>query len=351
MTAALAFPPLQDSRALIAPPAPGTPVSEKDRRVVEVLAAPDAAHRRLLRTARLVPLILADSGEKPLAASVELYGSLSLDMTEPLVRERQWQQDWASYYINGRSDVDFVVELKPGVTPGAVSQRLTEKGWRVVGETHVHKFATTQYTLLGGDAREVYLDVTCIGQAVHFERFKRRQEAFRRIFLETRHLLESQFAAQGALAFDAYIHLLKAFAAKVPGNALTGFQATCLGLFTLQIGHYRLKPTQSVALSLFEGFLRFCAGFFGEPVGMLPNMASFNYRHCAIDLGVGGRWMPRMDHSWRSELYFMAAEATMRTRPDERVNVCHSLDPASVSTESQLLLRRAFANPNAASPW
>jgi len=324
-----------------------------------------------------------------LALNAELYGSLALDMHMQV--EKPWKhdsQDWASYYVNGRSDVDFVVEMAPRVKPAAVAERLLKKGpWRMVGQVQVHKFASTQFTLLGrfhedkdsddevvkekddgaaegkekdskdadeerkepsageseegkesSNASEVYLDITCIENPMHFKRFKKRQEAFRSVFSEARAGVEGQFGAQGALAFDAYIHLLKAFAAKVPGNALTGYQATCIGLFTLQIGHFRLKPTHSIALSFFEGFLRFCLTFYGDT----PTNWSWNYRQFAIDLSLGGRWLPRMSTSWRSELYFMNAEDAMRTRPDERVNVAHSLEPARVCVEAYSLLQRAF---------
>jgi len=330
--------------------------SFSDRRIIEVLAAPEATHRRLLRTARRVPEILADPMEHQLVTSTELYGSLSLDMSEPNMH-RPWKQDWASHYVNGRSDVDFVVQTRHKVAPSAVAQRLLKKGpWRMVGQVQVHKFASTQFTLLGsfeeedgsGQASEVYLDITVIEQKVHFNRFKSRQEAFRKVFMEVRSCIEAQFNAQGALAFDAYVHLLKAFAAKVPGNGLTGFQATCIGLFTLQIGHFRMKPTQSIALSLFEGFLRFCVSFYSDvlrPELCWPPLGgrhTWSYRQYAIDLSVGGRWLPRMSTSWHSELYFMTEEVKMHTRPDERMNVTHSLDPTRVSMEALALLNRAF---------
>lgn len=324
-----------------------------DRRIIEVLAAPESAHKRLLKTAKCVPeIIRGDPEGEVLTENVELYGSLSLDMSEPEgTSGRPWRQDWATYYINGRSDVDFVVEMRKGVTPKQVADRIVAKGpWNLVGQTQVHKFASTQYTLLGnfekedGDAAEVYLDVTCIESPLHFTRFKSRQEAFRKVFTDVRFRMEAQFGGHGAVAFDGYIHLLKAFAAKVPGNALTGFQATCIGLFTLQIGHFRLKPMQSIALSLFEGFLRFCFVFYGDaarPANMCWK-SHYHYRTCGIDLSSGGRWLPRMSLCWRSELYFMAAEAKMLTRPDERVNVVHSLDPVRVSAEAHALLTRAF---------
>lgn len=321
-----------------------------DRRIIEVLAAPAALHKRLLKTANRVPEIILSDTEGEISSNVELYGSLSLDMTEPNGRAERGEgtQDWASYYINGRSDVDFVVEVRSGALPSSIAERLQSKGkWQLVNTMQVHKFASTQYTLHGSfeeaeDADKVYLDVTCIESPLHYDRFKQRQEAFRKVFTDVRYNMEETFSSQGALAFDAYIHLLKAFAAKVPGNALTGFQATCIGLFTLQIGHYKFKSNQSIALSLFEGFLRFCRFFFGERSPSTPH-TYWHYHYCTwgIDLS-GGRWTPRMSLCWRSELYFMAAEVRMKTRLDERVNVLHSLDPARVAAEAQALLSRAF---------
>lgn len=322
-------------------PVGGLPFNSfSDRRIIEVLAAPEQTHRRLLLTARLVPEVIMNHGEHALASSVELYGSLALDMTEPALL-RSWKQDWASYYVNGRSDVDFVVETRHRVSPAAIVQTLLKKGpWRIVGQVQVHKFASTQFTLLGsfeedgGSSSEVYLDITCIEHSLHFNRFKKRQEAFRKVFLEVRSRIEVEFAQQGALAFDAYIHLLKAFAAKIPGSALTGFQATCIGLFVLQLGYFRLK--HSIALSFFEGFLRFCLMFYGE----IPQ--GWHYRQHAIDLTGGGRWLTRMSTAWRTEMYFMHAEMKMHTRPDERVNVTHSLEPERVAAEALALLSRSF---------
>jgi hypothetical protein len=209
-----------------------------------------------------VPTVLEDPEDQPLVSRVKLYGSLSLDMAQPEASQT-WTQDWASYYVNSRSDVDYVVEMRPRVSPAAIAQRLAQKGnWRLVGQVQVHKFASTQLTLLGsfpedtaepagepegepagqaessGSNSEVYLDITCIESEVHFDRFKARQEAFRTAFSEVRRLFEAKFGIDGALAFDVYVHLLKAFAAKVPGNTLTGFQATCIGLFVLQIGFF-----------------------------------------------------------------------------------------------------------------
>jgi hypothetical protein len=190
---------------------------------------------------------------------------------------------------------------------------------------------------------EVYLDITCIEMGIHFDRFQRRQEAFRQVFGEVRNSIEKQYDWQGALAFDSYIHLLKAFASKI-GNAITGFQATCIGLFTVQIGHFKFKSQHTIALSLFEGFLRFCFSFYGDWQHCFPGWQNtYSYRQCAIDLTLGGRWLPRMTSSWPTELYFWSAEGNMRTRPDERVNVTHSLDPGRVAVEALALWNRAFS--------
>jgi len=324
--------------------------SGADRRIVKALAAVEETHARLLRTASLIPEILQDPSEKCLVELVELYGSLSLDLPDRghLRPARAWQQDWSSYYVTAHSDVDFVVEMKPGVSPAAVAQRLVEKGpWRLTNQVQVHKFGSTQYTLVGtidkqlddSDAKscEVFLDITCIENHLHFERFKQRQEAFRRVFLDVRSRMEAQYAAQGALAFDAYIHLLKAFAAKVPGNALTGFQATCIGLFTLMNGHFRMKPMQSIAPCLFEGFLRFCIMFYQD-----TPRTQYHYRSLAIDLTGGGKFQPRMSSCWRSEIYFMAVEERMCTQMADRMNIAHSLEPSRVSIEAHALLTTTF---------
>jgi hypothetical protein len=307
--------------------------SLSDKKIIDVLAAPQEVHERLQQTADTVLELLQGGTDRvSLAASVELYGSLSLKQDVDArqaksLHERTWNQDWASYYVNGQSDVDFVVEMKPGQSPEALVQRLLQaKGpsWRLSHQVRVHKFASTQYTLRstspdearesstakeGGDtieetrrseeneksspqqsegssaleegegeksspqqsegscssaaaasaeddddsSEEVYLDLTCIEDPVHFHRFKKRQEAFRKVFADVRIRMEVQYHAEGALAFDAYVHLLKAFAAKVPGNALTGFQATCIGLFTLQIGHSSKASSDFASTSMGTG--------------------------------------------------------------------------------------------------
>merc|ERR1719443_98537 len=200
--------------------------------------------------------------------SVELYGSMSMEVKEP---ERGYKKEWPLYYVNTNSDVDFVVEVGENTKSEAITDALISRlvadgqcqGAKIVSRTRVHKFASTQFTLNieveeNGEVFNVPLDLTCIDSHAHFERFRQRQLAFQAAFSSARSRLEAQFKARGAAAFDAYIHLLKAFAAKVPGNALTGFQAACLGLFALSLGVYKPRRPQSIAMTLFESFLQFC---------------------------------------------------------------------------------------------
>eukprot|EP00439_Symbiodinium_sp_Y106_P036368 s4833_g4.t1 len=327
-------------------PMPGATCTVSDRQILDVLAAKPEIHKRLLETARRLPEILPGSADSAVANSAELYGSLAL-----LTESPRGRKDRSPCYVNGQSDVDFVVEMKKDVAPYAMVERLLEKDtWKLVGTVQVHKFSSTQFTLLGSfdeqkdpEFKKVYLDLTCIESPVQFNRFKKRQEAFRKAFLDVRKSIEENFAEQGTLAFDAYIHLLKAFAAKVPRNAISVYQATCVGLFTLQIGHFRLRQSLSLALCFFEGFLRFCYQFYLDTdTPVVLGDTALGYRRQAIDLSCG-RLLPRISTSWRSELYFRnLEERQLSTRPDEWMNVTHSLDPQQVSKEALGLLKRAF---------
>eukprot|EP00437_Effrenium_voratum_P054304 CAMPEP_0181525658 /NCGR_PEP_ID=MMETSP1110-20121109/69080_1 /TAXON_ID=174948 /ORGANISM="Symbiodinium sp., Strain CCMP421" /LENGTH=466 /DNA_ID=CAMNT_0023656467 /DNA_START=32 /DNA_END=1434 /DNA_ORIENTATION=- len=286
------------------------------------------------------PEILLNANDTPLANSAELYGSLAL-MTE----STRWRdQDWPVCYVNGQSDVDFVVDMRKDVAPYAIVSRLLRKDtWKLVGQVQVHKFSSTQFTLLGSfeadgesNENEVYLDLTCIENPTQFRRFKKRQEAFRKVFLQVRSHLEATFAEQGVIAFDAYIHLLKAFAAKVPQNAISVYQATCIGLFTLRIGHFRLKQSLSLPFASSKAFSGFATTDTETPCTI--GDTALGYRRQSIDLSAG-RLLPRQNPSWRSELYFRGVEAK---QPDEWMNVTHSLDPLQVSMEALELLERSF---------
>lgn len=323
-----------------------------DRSIVEHLAASSVVHNRLLKTARAVRQILTDSGPTGRAREVELYGSLSLDMSTPY--DSDYVQDWSSHYVNALSDIDYVVLLDKDVSPSTYIERLTKDGpWKVVRSQQVPKFASTQFTLVAdveeqGVNAEVYLDLTCITSMTHFLRFKQRQEAFRRSFGASRWRMEARYKARGALAFDAYIFLLKAFAARVPSNALTGFQAICIGLFALQLppaafSFFRMSRYHPTGMALFEGFLRFVFAFYSDRD---PSQGLPGYRECSIDISQPGsplgRLMPRFNPHWRSEMYFMDAECQLESRPCERVNITHSLIPSIVAMEAKATLARGF---------
>eukprot|EP00747_Dinoflagellata_sp_TGD_P017596 gnl/TRDRNA2_/TRDRNA2_125922_c0_seq1.p1 gnl/TRDRNA2_/TRDRNA2_125922_c0~~gnl/TRDRNA2_/TRDRNA2_125922_c0_seq1.p1 ORF type:complete len:396 (+),score=68.65 gnl/TRDRNA2_/TRDRNA2_125922_c0_seq1:113-1300(+) len=336
------------------------PISSWDRRMVEVLAADQEVHSRLLDTAKRIQELLTTGECGELVETAEIYGSLQLDKgrLSEIETTRSWQQTWPSHYANERSDVDVVCVMKPGVCANDIKELLERERrpedpcWLLIGEVQVHKFRSTQYTFLGtvgddgddddGDygeeddreeVPEVYLDITCIESKDHFKFFKNRQDAFREAFDSGRKKMEMRFHQAGVVAFDAYIHLLKAFAAKVPGNALTGFQSVCIGLFTLHIGYFRLKTSQSIALSLFESFLHFCYSFYSD-VTRPQNISWLDYRYCAMDLSSSGKWIPRVSRCWPSELYFMQAEAQLVLASYAHTASIHSLPTTAPPTSA-----------------
>jgi len=316
------------------PPAPCSCSNLSDRCIIEGLAASEQTHRRLLRAAHRARSLLCANGSSQTLA-LELYGSLALCGARP--REgggQDWWQDWPRHYVRTDSDADLVALLRTGIRPSDLVRRLTGRGrFELVSQTSVNKFSTTHFTLralMEGDSpSEVSLDLTCIDSVPHFERFKGRQEAFRQAFRAARGQLEASNGACGAMAFDAYIYLLKSFSAKVEGNALSGFQATCLGLFALQLHLYELRCCQPTGLVLFECFLRFCCAFFADSH---PNrcMQLRSYRYCAIDLSLGGRLLPRFSNKWRCEVYLLGVEVQLQTKINERMNITHSVVPEAV---------------------
>lgn len=371
-----------------------------DRQVLEGLAASDRVHQRLLRAASRAQLLLCgrsggNPGSRSPAACVELYGSLALSSSAALgsapdtgpstgactgngasagavalgdhgfsssagscSRGLSWQrpvQRGATYqhYARPGSDADLVVLLRAGVAAHDVVNRLLDRGHlELVAMTAVPKFATTHFTLRGplrsgGGSRqdlrgfvEAPLDLTCIDCPRHFERFRCRQEAFRQVFREVRGSLQAQFGLRGTLAFDAYVYLLKAFAAKVPGGALSGFQALCLGLFVIQLRLYELcglcPPT---GMALLECFLRFCCVFFSD-----THTADWkrlrSYRCCAIDISLGGRLLPRMAAKWRCEVYNLGAEVHLQAGLHERMNIAHSIIPEAICNAARETLSK-----------
>lgn len=322
-----------------------------DRRIIEGLAAKESCHERLLRTAHGVRAFLYSIFVQPKLQEsvwVELYGSLALYGSRNPNDHEPWQQDWARHYVRAQSDIDLVVLISKGATPTLVVNRLEENGgWTLVSQTFVPKFCTTQFTLKGwvnddqdyGERAEVWLDLTCIDSRPHYNRFKGRQEAFQHIFKSVRENLAFRFGTAGALAFDAYIYLLKGFATKVPGNAMTSFQATCFGLFALQLGLYELKCCQPTGLVLFECFLRFCSVFFNdEPANQWSRFRG--YKYSTVDLSFNGRLLPRFSSKWRCEAYFLSVEVQLGIKFADRVNIAHSLIPSAVCAAAKEALQQ-----------
>jgi len=332
------------------PDAPCTESDLTDRAIIEGLAAKETCHQRLLRTAHGVRALLYSQfihPGSPESVWVELYGSLALYGSRNPNEPESWQQDWARHYVRVKSDIDLVVLLKEGATPALVVHRLeAEGGWTLVNQTHVPKFATTQFTLKGcvnddktNEKAEVLVDLTCIGAYPHYTRFKRRQEAFQHTFKSVREQLVFRFGTAGAIAFDAYIYLLKGFATKVPGNAMTSFQATCFGLFALQLGLYELKCCQPTGLVLFECFLRFCSVFFNdEHANQWSKLRG--YRYSTVDLSFAGRLLPRFTSKWRCEAYFLSVEVQLGIKFTDRVNIAHSLVPSVVCAAAKEALQQ-----------
>lgn len=337
-------------------PLPGSLCQE--RKFLQQLAAPVDTHRQLSATAKQILEFLR--AQQDYCEHAFLYGSLALEDACSSRKPRQkYKQDWPSYYVNGRSDVDVVVAMMPNASSSELVDLLLKQGrWQLIARVQVHKFDSTQFTLLGSCGDEdgadsedskVFLDLTCIENKLQVSRFRNRQEAFRRIFVDSRFRVEAQLGPTGALAFDTYIHMLKAFARNVPENSLTGFQATCIGLFSISTGEFQLRPDQTIAMSLFEGFLRFCVCFYGAPETTRNSHKGKayqkpNYQHCTIDL-TASRFLPRLVTSWPSELYFLQAEERMMMRPEQRMNVTHSLDPGRVCNEALVFLARSFIRP------
>jgi len=198
----------------------------------------------------------------------------------------------------------------------------------------------------------VHLDLTCISDAAHFLQFKERQAAFRYVFCRARQQFQAKYNVLGALAFDAYIYLLKAFAAFVSRSAFSSFQATCLGLFALQRADLpKLAPAQVPnAIFLFERFLRFCRMFFAEKPGR-KGQKPHGFRHCAIDLSGEGHLTRRVNLRACAELYFGDVECSFRVPPQDWLNVLHNSDPKTISAKARIALDRWFPEPGLWKVW
>jgi len=257
-------------------------------------------------------------------------------------------------YITNRSDVDYALFLPEGKeTSSVVNQILklgSKSGWKHEQATVVPRFAVSQWTLVSEDG--AHLDLTIFTDQVQFTRFRERQSAFREVFWHTRQYMHATYSYVGILAFDAYIYVLKAFAAYVSRSAFTSFQAVCLGLFVLQ--HSRSQKTALIpsAPFLFNHFLCFCISFFGKGHGR-KGMKKGQQTHssAAIDLSRGGRMMRRVGARSRAELYFVAAEERNGVASHDWQNVLHNADPAAISEAAESALEEWFGARGSWSDW
>jgi len=285
-----------------------------------------------------------------------LYGSLSLARLPCWFEtsDTRGLQNVPTSYATNLSDVDIAVLLQERISASTVVESFLNGGasdWRQVQARLVPRFAVAQWTLVS--QMGIHLDLTCISDAAHFQRFKERQVAFRQVFWQMRQHMQLKYGVLGGVSFDAYIYLLKAFAAFVSRSAFTSFQATCLGLFVMQRTvlnkqQLQLPPT---AIFLFERFLRFCRVFFSAEGGPRRKagrqQAAQGHRVCAIDLSGEGRLMHRYNPRSCAELYFADVELHFRAPASEWLNVLHSSDPKVICSKARMALDRWFGESNA----
>jgi len=257
-------------------------------------------------------------------------------------------EDWPRSYVLPASDVNVFVQ--GGV--GTVIQRLQQS--KIGGlekprhrET-VQNLRMSQYTFLCNslDAEKVpdiQFDIIVVSTDRDFQCLKGRQEAFRKMLRNQRDQMHASHGDGGILAFDAYIYLLKAFAATVPEDALSSFQAICLGLFVVKLGlHEQVlslglsTAKEPTGLILFECFLRFCGVYFANQWN--SNQKMKNYRFSALDLSAG-KLAVRSSSGSTPEAYFVTDEVyTLQTRTEERMNVAASMKPKLIHDAAHVAL-------------
>ncbi|CAE8736173.1 unnamed protein product [Polarella glacialis] len=335
-----------------------------DRQIGMSLAASREVHERLVAAMQEVYKVLADLGINK--CNIMLYGSLSFGRRKMASTNGIVGDD--KPYVTNLSDVDvgFLVQDATGSSDVAacIIEKSSALGWRRVHSTVVPRFAVSQWTLQNEVG--VHLDLTCIGDKAYFRQFSKRQHAFRELFWQMRQDMLSTYGGAGESAFDAYVYLLKAFAAFASRGVLTGFQAGCLGLFALQtwkvaeaqeLPSARVEPRQlPSALALFNRFLRFCHCFFGGSAAEAEQCREEedrqpSHRTHAIDLTGAGQLMNRLNDRARAEMYFAEVENGFVLPASAWMNVLHSLDPTSVSKKARLALDTWFATSDPFNAW
>lgn len=324
-----------------------------DYHIIAAFTATVNRHEQLANAAWQVieELLRADLPRQHLV----LYGSLSLARSPCwFENDGRGNQGVATSYATNISDVDVAVLLQDGTTAASVINPLqvgSPPEWRQLQSRLVPRFAVAQWTLISKAG--VQLDLTCISDAVHFEQFKERQMAFRKVFWQMRQLMQAKFGTQGLMAFDAYIYLLKAFAAYVSRSALTSFQATCLGLFVLQQGEYEKHTSQATptALFFFGHFLVWCRTFFTDILRRNKGRHAQGYRVYAIDLSGDGRLIDRLSVRSNAELYFSDVELQLGADPSEWLNVLHNSDPKAISAKARTAYENWFGESSLWKAW
>lgn len=351
--------------------------------VTFAVAASEGRHRLLQGTALQVQQTLRGLGLPP--QSLSLYGSLALprappagNMQAPRVGLADKNSD--SCYVTAISDIDIAIFL-PGdptvqiVVPRAIQLQMTGGAeWRQVQSKHIHRFCVTQWTLV--NELGVQLDLACISDPWHYHIFRVRQGVFRQIFWEVRMQMKERYGMYGTISFDAYVYLLKGFAAFVSRTTLTSFQALCLGMFSLQRLETGLAGTEQVkaaptGLCLFAQFLRFCRSFFSESgaVECTPSgeqKGGFRgYRTMAMDLSQGGQWVLRSEENKShpreragcaermcAELFISQAEGEVGGEAPsvEWLNVLRAMDPRAISGKAATALDRWFGEDDVLDP-
>merc|ERR1712194_358790 len=257
---------------------------------------------------------------------------------------------WPRNYVLSVSDVNLFV--RGGVD--SILQKLRLKG-KISGLEMLERREEVQnlrmlqketFLCNGLDAKKVpefHFDIIVVNTDNEFERLKGRQEALRKLLRSERDKMHASHGDGGILAFDAYMYLLKAFAATMPEGAMSSFQAMCLGLFVVKLGLYEhlisfglSTATEPTGLMLFECFLRWCGVYFAKQWN--SNQRMKNYRFSALDLSTG-RLALRAHTDGNPEAFFVADEVyKLQTRTEERMNMLASIKPTLIHDAAHLAL-------------
>jgi len=252
--------------------------------------------------------------------------------------------DWPRNYVLSGSDVNMFVQ--GGVDSALRKLQLNDKinGLELLERKRLQNLDILRCTFSCKSVDfkpvpEFQFDIIVVSTEDELKCLKGRQEAFRNILRDQRGQMQASHGDAGMLAFDAYMYLVKAFAATVAEGALSSFQAMSLGLFVLKLGLYKHVPgtaTQPTALLLFECFLRWCGVYFGSQWNGDQKLK--NYRFSALDLSTGRLAMRTSTHT-KCEAYFVTDEVyCLHTNSADRLNIAESISPELVHDAAHLAL-------------